>query len=116
MPVSRWGGVPNPNNEFVPARAEADFRTIRHFTRSVRLYGATDGWEQLPRLAATHGIRVTLGAWLDSRHEHNHHEVTEAIALASRSSNATRLLIGNETQLRKSIPLATLSAYLDRAR
>ena len=116
MPVSRWGGVHNPNDEFLPARAVADLRTIRHFTRSVRLYGATDGWEQLPLLAATYGIRVTLGAWLDSRHEHNEHEVTAAIALASRSSNATRLLIGNETQLREAIPLATLSAYLDRAR
>ena len=116
MPVSRWGGVHNPNNEFVPARPRrTSERSVISHDR-VRLYGATDGWEQFPRLAATYGIRVTLGAWLDSRHEHNDHEVTAAIALASRSSNATRLLIGNETQLRKAIPLATLSAYLDRAR
>src|SRR5215510_2764872 len=46
-------------------RIRADLKAIAPYTRAVRLYSSTGGVEQVPKIAAEFGLKVTLGIWLD---------------------------------------------------
>ncbi|HWX34365.1 MAG TPA: glycosyltransferase [Steroidobacteraceae bacterium] len=46
-------------------RIRADLRAIAPYTRAIRLYSSTGGLEQVPKIAAEFGLKVTLGIWLD---------------------------------------------------
>jgi exo-beta-1,3-glucanase (GH17 family)/cellulose synthase/poly-beta-1,6-N-acetylglucosamine synthase-like glycosyltransferase len=43
----------------------ADLKAIAPYTRAIRLYSSTGGLEQVPKIAAEFGLKVTLGIWLD---------------------------------------------------
>src|SRR5262252_5139128 len=47
------------------ARIRADLKAIAPYTRAIRLYSSTGGVEQVPKIAAEFGLKVTLGIWLD---------------------------------------------------
>src|SRR5215471_3866597 len=47
------------------ARIRADLKALAPYTRSIRLYSSTGGVEQVPKIAAEFGLKVTLGIWLD---------------------------------------------------
>src|SRR5262249_31593263 len=46
-------------------RIRADLKAIAPYTKAIRLYSSTGGVEQVPRIAAEFGLKVTLGIWLD---------------------------------------------------
>jgi cellulose synthase/poly-beta-1,6-N-acetylglucosamine synthase-like glycosyltransferase/exo-beta-1,3-glucanase (GH17 family) len=46
-------------------RIRADLKAIAPYTRAIRLYSSTGGVEQVPKIAAEFGLKVTLGIWLD---------------------------------------------------
>lgn len=46
-------------------RIRADLKAIAPYTRAIRLYSSTGGLEQVPKIAAEFGLKVTLGIWLD---------------------------------------------------
>ena len=46
-------------------RIRADLKALAPYTRAIRLYSSTGGVEQVPRIAAEFGLKVTLGIWLD---------------------------------------------------
>src|SRR3984893_12120529 len=46
-------------------RIRADLKAIAPYTRGIRLYSSTGGLEQVPKIAAEFGLKVTLGIWLD---------------------------------------------------
>ncbi|HLD44654.1 MAG TPA: cellulose synthase, partial [bacterium] len=97
---------------------EKDLAVLSDKTKTVRVYTATNGMDQLPKLAEKFGLNIVLTAWLDSRavSNNNQTEVNSAIQLTGRNRNIKRLLIGNETQLHKSVPREELITYLDEAR
>jgi exo-beta-1,3-glucanase (GH17 family)/glycosyltransferase involved in cell wall biosynthesis len=47
------------------ASIRADLKAIAPYTKAIRLYSSTGGVEQVPRIAAEFGLKVTLGIWLD---------------------------------------------------
>src|SRR5215467_12393696 len=47
------------------ARIRADLKAIAPYTRAIRLYSSTGGVEQVPKIAAEFGLKVTLGIYLD---------------------------------------------------
>src|SRR5262245_3610564 len=49
-----------------PAQIRADLKIISPYTRSIRTYSSTDGGELVPAIANEFGLKVTVGAWLDS--------------------------------------------------
>lgn len=48
-------------------RIRADLKAIAPYTRAIRLYSSTGGVEQVPKIAAEFGLKVTLGIWLDKK-------------------------------------------------
>src|SRR5215470_5882910 len=46
-------------------RIRAELKAIAPYTRAIRLYSSTGGVEQVPKIAAEVGLKVTLGIWLD---------------------------------------------------
>jgi exo-beta-1,3-glucanase (GH17 family)/cellulose synthase/poly-beta-1,6-N-acetylglucosamine synthase-like glycosyltransferase len=83
------------------AQINSDLQSIAPYTRKIRTYGSTNGLELVPELAAEYGLRVTLGAWIDQRAQHNEQEIERAIALARRYRNVDSVIVGNETIYRR---------------
>jgi cellulose synthase/poly-beta-1,6-N-acetylglucosamine synthase-like glycosyltransferase/exo-beta-1,3-glucanase (GH17 family) len=46
-------------------RIRAELKSIAPYTKAIRLYSSTGGVEQVPKIAAEFGLKVTLGIWLD---------------------------------------------------
>jgi cellulose synthase/poly-beta-1,6-N-acetylglucosamine synthase-like glycosyltransferase/exo-beta-1,3-glucanase (GH17 family) len=46
-------------------RIRAELKAIAPYTKGIRLYSSTGGVEQVPKIAAEFGLKVTLGIWLD---------------------------------------------------
>ncbi len=87
-----------------------------HHIGSLRTYTSLDGFEQIPALAAQHGIKVTAGAWLDRRSDRNEQEVRALIRNLRTYRNIDRAIVGNESLLRADMSIAGLTEYLRRVR
>ena len=46
-------------------RIRADLKALAPYTTAIRLYSSTGGVEQVPKIAAEFGLKVSLGIWLD---------------------------------------------------
>jgi exo-beta-1,3-glucanase (GH17 family)/cellulose synthase/poly-beta-1,6-N-acetylglucosamine synthase-like glycosyltransferase len=95
---------------------DADLTLLQGKTKAVRFYTVADTMATIPALAAKHNLKVTVGAWLDSRLEMNEPEFERAVELVNSNANVTQFIVGNEVMLRADIPKAELINYLDRAR
>ena len=60
---------------------EADLRLISTVSRCVRTYGVDRGLDAVPALARQLGLRVILGAWIDSDSASNAAQIQRALAL-----------------------------------
>jgi len=93
----------NPKNDgeaddTTEAQIRADLEAIAPYTRTVRIYSATQGLELVPEIASEYGLHVTLGAWLDTyTEERNEKEIENVIALANSNRNVDGVILGNET-------------------
>src|SRR5215471_15964611 len=109
------------------ARIRADLKAIAPYTRSIRLYSSTGGVEQVPKIAAEFGLKVTLGIWLDKSdrggpgerecksgweretvkvldvpcNSRNIREITSALDLLRKNRNINAIMVGNETLFRR---------------
>jgi len=81
-------------------KIRTDLRKLSTLTRAVRLYTSTEGSELVPPVAAEFGMKVTLGAWIDTDSNRNSREIEAAINLARRNSNVIGIVVGNETLYR----------------
>ena len=105
------------NGDIQPVLEEigADLELLSGLAQAVRTYSTEGVFFEIPQLAAGHGLKVTVGAWLDTRLDNNSQEIAGAIAL-SQQANVTHVLIGNEVLLRNDMSLQALITYLDQAR
>ncbi len=108
----------DPLEERFPTSAEIerDLRLLSSRVGRVRTYSSLDGMENVPRLARKYGLRVTAGAWLDTRTERNRKELRNLVRIARSQSNVERLIAGNETILRGDFRPAELAAILRKLR
>jgi exo-beta-1,3-glucanase (GH17 family)/cellulose synthase/poly-beta-1,6-N-acetylglucosamine synthase-like glycosyltransferase len=60
------------------ARIRADLKAIAPYTKAIRLYSSTGGVEQVPKIAAEFGLKVTLGIWLDKSEKRSEGEARPA--------------------------------------
>ena len=107
---------PNADHHPNPAEIDHDLRLLRGVAGGVRTYTSTDGLDIVPYLARPYGLRVTMGAWLDQRLEHNEEEIRHVIAAAHNNRNVERILVGNESLLREDLTVDQLRSYLRRVR
>ena len=98
------------------AEIEGDLKLLAGKTNAVRTYSTLGTVGQVPELAMRHGIRVTLGAWLDADRDRNEREIEQAIRLANKHRNVVRIMVGNEVLLRGDLARADLHAHLDHVR
>ncbi|MBU0601399.1 MAG: glucan 1,3-beta-glucosidase [Gammaproteobacteria bacterium] len=98
-------------------RIDADLERLSKISGCVRLYSVDQGLDQVPQLAAQHGLKVLLGAWIGGDAEKNDAELSQAIALANRYGDVVRgLIVGNEVLLRREQTADAMAEYLERAR
>jgi exo-beta-1,3-glucanase (GH17 family)/cellulose synthase/poly-beta-1,6-N-acetylglucosamine synthase-like glycosyltransferase len=91
---------------------EADLALLAGKVQRVRTYSSLDGIEEVPGLAARHGLTVTAGAWLDYRMARNEQEIVGLIRNARAYRNIDRLIVGNEAVLRADLSVERLTEYL----
>ena len=94
---------------------QADLQQLAGLTNHLRTYSAAQ-FPQLPQVAAQYGLSLTLGAWLHKDWTRNQLEIDAAITQANQYNNVKRLIIGNETILKKSLTPAQLIELLRRTR
>jgi exo-beta-1,3-glucanase (GH17 family)/cellulose synthase/poly-beta-1,6-N-acetylglucosamine synthase-like glycosyltransferase len=93
----------------------ADLQQLAGITHQIRTYSASQ-FPELPALAAQHGLQLTLGVWLNKYAENNDREIKAALDTATKHTNVTRLVIGNETLLKQDLTPAQLISHLKRVR
>ena len=98
------------------AQIDSDLALLEGKTNAIRTYSTLGTVGQVPALAKRHGIRVTLGAWLDTDRVRNEREIEQAIRLAKQYRNVVRVMVGNEVLLRGDLTRADLFAHLDHVR
>jgi exo-beta-1,3-glucanase (GH17 family)/cellulose synthase/poly-beta-1,6-N-acetylglucosamine synthase-like glycosyltransferase len=94
---------------------DADLHRVADLTGRIRVYTAVDN-PDVPALAAGHGLRVAVGAWLDGRTDNNDIELGAAVRAARENRNVHRLMVGNEAVLRGDLTPQELIVYLKRAK
>ncbi|MDX1669712.1 MAG: glycosyl hydrolase family 17 protein, partial [Limnobacter sp.] len=100
-----------------PESIESDLKLLSGKTHAIRTYTVEDVFGRIPELAEPFDINVALGAWLSPDDEANQPEVARLIEVANNHpQNVIRLIVGNETLLRKDLEVEQLSGYLDEVR
>ncbi len=109
----------NPIKNILPnaEEIEEDLALLANTTHAVRTYTLEGDQFQIPALAQKYNLNVTLGAWLSKDPKTNEIEVKKLIKTTRENyRNVVRVIVGNETLLRKELTVAQLSAYLDQVR
>ncbi len=94
-----------------------DLARLSRSTDCVRTYSTGNGLDQIPAIAARHGLKVTLGLWLSSHPDKNAREIETAVALADRHRDTVRaVVVGNEVLLRGEMAASDLAATIRRVK
>lgn len=97
-------------------RIDADLARLAEISGCVRLYSVDQGLHHVPELAAKHGLKVLLGAWIGGDKAKNEVELSKAIALANSHGDVVRgLIVGNEVLLRREQTADAMRQYIGRA-
>jgi cellulose synthase/poly-beta-1,6-N-acetylglucosamine synthase-like glycosyltransferase/exo-beta-1,3-glucanase (GH17 family) len=108
-PFERGHIVGTPPADADLEKIRTELKKLSTMTRAIRLYSSTEGSELVPPIAAEFGLKVTIGAWIDTNADRNDRELKKAIELARKNSNVNGIVIGNETIFRgEQIPIENL--------
>ena len=134
-----WTGTIN-SVSFSPSRADDDPTLVRKFpfldeeklatrdemdedlallagkVQQVRTYSTLEGLDQVPELAARHGLKALPGAWVDERLGRNEVEIANIIRIARDNPNVDRVIIGNENLTLHRLTVDQMIRYLRRVR
>lgn len=83
---------------------------------AVRTYSTLEGLDQVPRLAAAHGLKALPGAWLDERLDRNEVEIANIIRIAKENPNVDRVIIGNENLTLHRLTVDQMIRYIRRVK
>lgn len=107
---------PAKNNYPTLKQIDSDLALLAGSAHSVRTYSVASSLGSIPRLASAHGLNVALGAWIDSDLKSNNKELAKLFQVYGSSiRNIVRIIIGNESLLRKDVTVEQLIKYLDHA-
>jgi exo-beta-1,3-glucanase (GH17 family) len=99
-----------------PARMDADLALLAKHFECIRTYSMT-GLEALPDLARKHGLKLMIGAWINSNPLDTEKEVNLLIASANANADVvTAVIVGNETLLRKEVTGAQLARLINKVK
>jgi exo-beta-1,3-glucanase (GH17 family)/cellulose synthase/poly-beta-1,6-N-acetylglucosamine synthase-like glycosyltransferase len=109
----------DPTRRILPSVAEVDedLALLHGEAHAIRTYTLEGPMREAPRLAAGHGLNVSVGAWIDANPETNEVQLGLLEALLREGHrNIVRVFVGNEVILREELRVAELGAHLDRIR
>ena len=126
-PLKRLGCVSfsHPENVLIfgkrppvdPADIERELTRISKWTDCIRVYSSDVRQETVVPMAQKLGLKVLLGAWINSHPETSHPELERALAIAAKYPDTVKaLVVGNEVLTVKEMPIADLIPYLDEAK
>jgi len=99
------------------AQIDEDLALLAGDAHAVRTYTVESTLGEVPRLAAAHGLNVSLGAWLTDDTTRNAEEIERLIDIYRENyRNVVRVIVGNETLLRGELNVSELSDYLRQVR
>jgi exo-beta-1,3-glucanase (GH17 family) len=91
----------DPNTKISAAQIDEDLAHLSQITDCVRTYSDDQGVEQVPALAAKHGLKVLQGVWLSGNKAKDEVQIRTGVALAKAYPDTIRaLIVGNEVLLR----------------
>jgi len=103
----------DPTIRIPAAQIDEDLGQLAPLTDCVRTYAVDQGVEQVPQLAARHGIKVLQGIWLSGNAAKDAVQIRDGIALANRYPDTIRaLVVGNEVLLRGEMSGPDLAATI----
>ena len=107
----------DPTARIFPTEDElaADLDRVAAYADRLRTYSSIENAEVV-RLAGMRGLRVTAGAWLDRRDENNEREIAALVRLARENPNVDRVIVGNESILRRDLSVPALIADITRVK
>lgn len=99
-----------------PERMDADLALLATRFECIRTYSMT-GLEALPDLARKHGLKMMIGAWVNSNPVDTAKEVELLIAEANANPDVvTSVIVGNEALLRKEVTGAQLVKLIEKVK
>jgi len=103
----------DPTTMIPAAQIEADIARLAKITGCVRTYSTDYGIDQVPAIAARHGLKVLQGLWLSPNAAKNKVQVADAIRLAnSYPGTIIAVVVGNEVLLRGEMSATDLAATI----
>jgi glucan 1,3-beta-glucosidase len=97
-------------------RVDADLALLATRFQCIRTYSMS-GLEDVPALARKYGLKVMLGAWVNSNPVDTAKEVDALIASANANADVvSSVIVGNETLLRKEVTGKQLAALIHRVK
>jgi len=109
----------NPTRHIFPSVSEVDedLALLQGEAYAIRTYTLEGPMPQVPRLAAAHGLNVSVGAWIDGNPKTNETQLQLLDkVLRQGHRNIVRVFVGNEVILRRDLKVDELTPYLDRIR
>ena len=95
------------------AQIDEDLTLLSRYTDCIRTYSIENGLDQIPAIAARHGLKVMQGLWLSNKAEKNRYQVATVVALAKAFPNTiTAVIVGNEVLLRGDLSLGDLEGFI----
>ena len=99
-----------------PERMDADLALLATRFECIRTYSQA-GLEALPELARKHGLKLMIGAWVNSNPVDTAKEVDLLIASANANPDVvTSVIVGNEALLRKEITATQLVKLIEKVK
>ncbi|EQD59058.1 glycosyl transferase family protein [mine drainage metagenome] len=100
------------------ARIDRDLAVLAQHFDCVRTYSVSQGLDQVPALAARHGMQVLLGIWIGPDARANAREIAHAIVVARNApaGSIRAIVVGNEVLLRGDQPASVLLRDLHEVR
>jgi glucan 1,3-beta-glucosidase len=100
-PFRGWQSPFDPDTRITPAQIDDDLARLSKISDCVRTYSIDEGIDQVPAIAARHGMKVILGLWLSGKPDKNKYEIETTIKVANENPGTVRaVVVGNEVLLR----------------
>ena len=105
----------NPNNLDIISTDESEslLHIIKPHTTWIRTFGTENGLEKIGKIAHSMGLKVMMGAWIDSNKTVNENQLKNLIT-ASKAGEVDLAAIGNEALLRGTVTDDDLVSYIKR--
>jgi glucan 1,3-beta-glucosidase len=95
------------------SQIEEDLAKLAGLTGCVRTYSIENGLDQVPAIAARHGLKLLQGLWLGNDRQKNRAQIDATVALAKQHPDTvTGIVVGNEVLLRGELPPEELGGIM----